>query len=59
MPVCDDQGEIVKQNRFLQQLAKNSKLGYLVMAILMAWKFFIAYRSYIYSTTRMSLLLLA
>ena len=22
MPVCDDQGEIVKQSRFLQQLAK-------------------------------------
>ena len=26
MPVCDDQGEIVKQSRFLQQLAKKFEI---------------------------------
>ena len=62
MPVCDDQGEIVKQSRFLQQLAKKFETWIFTNGTFDGMKIVYSLQIiyiYIYSITRMSLLLLA
>ena len=66
MPVCDDQGEIVKQSRFLQQLAKKFETCIFTNGTFDGMKIVNSLQIiYVYSinqgeiVTRMSLLLLA
>ena len=48
MPVCDDQGEIVKQSRFLQQLAKKFETWIFTNGTFDGIEIVIAYKSFVY-----------